>query len=237
MGPEYEGRTMSVTHRTSTETPTGVICGQFTTNIKRTETDQDSQVTCKKCLWLMKERDTSGEGIEITSEATGEVQTQKPYRSEEHLGFGGELVAQQRYIRKMLRDPEDPNTFANLSPEQIIDLLDHLSAYYDRLGAWLANQTLWHSDLKTARQLKFAQLYLKWKRTKGETNETARMEATIAVHELDVGIDKCKGHLDTVGAWKKSIGRYHDGARSQLSYEKQAQYMQGRNDNTREYRR
>lgn len=230
---------MGVIHRISKDTPGGVICGQFTKNTERAETDTDSQVTCKKCIWLMKERDTSGDGIQITNEATGEVQTDKPYRSEEHLGFGSELVRQQRYVRQTLRDPEDPNAFAKLSPDQIIEVLDHLSAYYDRLGAWLANQTLWVSDLKTARELKFAQKYLEWKRKQGETNETARMEAKIAVHELDVGIDKCKGHLDTVLAWKKAIGRYHDAARSQLSYEKQSQYMQGRNDNTpnREYSR
>ena len=229
---------MGVVHLQSTENPTGVICGQFTKNTERSDTDQASQVTCKKCIWLMKERDQSGDGIEITDEATGEVQTEKPYRSENHLRFGNELVAQQRYVRQKLRDPEDPNAFAKLSPDQIIEVLDHLSAYYDRLGAWLANQQLWLSDLKTARELKFAQEYLAWKRKKGETNETARMEAKIAVHSLDVGIDKCKGHFDTVMAWKKSIGRYHDAARSQLSYEKQAQYMQGRNDNTnREYSR
>lgn len=217
---------MSVVHRAHKN---GTVCGQK--NAKEV-TNNAADITCKKCLWIRDQHQPAKtEGIEITSEATGEVQTDKPYRSDEHLGFGGELVAQQRYVRSTLRDPEDPNAFAKLSPDQIIDVLDHLSAYYDRLGAWLANQQLWLSDLKTQRQLKFAELYLEWKRKKGETNETARMEAQIRVNPLDVGIDKCKHQLDTVMAWKKSIGRYHDAARSQLSYEKQSQYMQRRNDN------
>lgn len=223
---------MAVVHKVNKKIAHGVECGQYTQNIKRQETELDSEVTCKKCIWLMKERASRGQEVEFTNEATGEIQPEKPYKTEEHLSFGGELVAQQRYVRQMLRDPEDPNAFAKLSPESIIDVLDHLSAYYDRLGAWLANQQLWLSDLKTARELKFAQKYLEWKRKKGETNETARMEAKIAVNDLDVGIDKCRHVFDTVMAWKKSIGRYHDAARSQLSYEKQSQYMSRRNDNT-----
>ncbi len=223
---------MPVIHKEDPKAVHGVACGQYTTVNKNASPD-DAVVTCKKCKWLISERDSRGQsGIQITSEATGEVQDDKPYRSEEHLGFGGELVAQQRYVRQTLRDPEDPNAFAKLSPDQIIDVLDHLSAYYDRLGAWLANQALWHSDLKTQLELKFAQEYLKWKRKKGETNETARMEAKIATNHLSVGIDKCRHQLDTVTAWKKSIGRYHDAARSQLSFEKQQQYMSRRNDNT-----
>lgn len=226
-----------VTHKVSSDNAHGLLCGQYTKRIKDA-TENDEAVTCKKCLWLLREREFRGqtapaqEGIQITEEATGEVQTDKPYRSEEHLGFGAELVAQQRYVRQKLRDPEDPNAFAKLSPDQIIDVLDHLSAYYDRLGAWIANQQLWHSDLKTQLELKFAEKYLEWKRKKGETNETARMEAKIATNDLVVGIDKCRHQLDVVVAWKKSIGRYHDAARSGLSWEKQSQYMQRRNDNT-----
>lgn len=207
----------------------GPACGQSGTVIS---TLDNSAVSCRKCKWLISERDSRGQGVEFTSEATGEVQDDKPYRTEEHLGFGGELVAQQRYVRQKLRDPEDPNAFAKLSPDEIMEVLDHLSAYYDRLGAWLANQKLWWSDLKTQYDLKFAEEYLKWKRKKGETNETARMEAKIATNDLLVGIDKCKHQFDTVEAWKKSIGRYHDAARSGLSWEKQSAYMQRRNDNT-----
>lgn len=192
----------------------------------------DRHITCKKCIWVIKERTARAQGIEITNSETGEILDDKPYRSEQHLGFGGELVAQQRYVRQKLRDPDDPNAFAKLKPDEIMEVLDHLSAYYDRLTEWLANQKLWHSDLKTQYDLKFAQVYLKWKRKQGETNETARMEAKIETNYLLVGIDKCKHQLDTVTAWQKSIGRYHDAARSSLSWEKQAQYMQGRNDNT-----
>jgi hypothetical protein len=217
---------MSVIHRADGK---GVLCGQK--NAKEI-THNAADITCRKCLWIRGERDTRGQGIEITSEATGEVQDQKPYRSEEHLGFGKELVAQQRYIRQKLRDPEDPNAFAKLSPDEIMVVLDHLSGYYDRLGAWLVNQKLWLSDLKTQRQLAYNQKYLEFKRKKGETNETARAEASVAVHALDVGIDKCRHQFDTVEAWKKSIGRYHDAARSGLSWEKQSAYMQRRNDNT-----
>lgn len=213
----------------------GQLCGQKSK--KPSLTDNQNEVTCKKCIWIAGEQTDRGQTVQFTNSDTGEIQDEKPYRSEEHLAFGNEIVAQQRYVREKLRDPEDPNAFAKLNPEGIIDVLDHLSAYYDRLGAWLANQQLWLSDLKTQRELRFAEEYLKWKRKKGETNETARMEAKIAVGDLDKGIDKCKHIFDTVMAWKKSIGRYHDAARSQLSYEKQSQYMQRRNDNTPEYRR
>jgi len=207
----------------------GQLCGQKSKKPKLT--DDPKEVTCKKCIWIAGERDDRGQGITITSEATGEVQDDKPYRSDEHLGFGSELVRQQRYVRQILRNPDDPNAFAKLTPEQTMEVLDHLSGYYDRLTQWLANQKLWHSDLKTQFDLKFAQVYLKWKRKKGETNETARMEAKIETNTLLVGIDKCKHQLDVVTAWQKSIGRYHDAARSNLSWEKQSHYMQNRNDN------
>lgn len=225
---------MSVVHKISVANKGGVLCGLYSSDHYPDPkiTNDPTKLTCKRCKWLMHERDARGQGIEITNSETGEVQDQKPYRSEEHLGFGRELVAQQSYVRRTLRDPEDPNAFARLGPEQIMEVLDHLSAYYDRLGAWLANQKLWHSDLKTQRQLAYNQKYLEIKRKKGETNETARAEASVAVHALDVGIDKCRHHLDTVEAWKKSVGRYHDAARSGLSWEKQSAYMQRRNDNT-----
>lgn len=216
---------MAVVHRAHNK---GVLCGQK--NAKEI-THNAADITCRKCLWIRGEREERGQEVQFTSEATGEIQDEKPYKSEEHLAFGNELVAQQRYVRQKLRDPEDPNAFAKLSPDEIMEVLDHLSAYYDRLGAWLANQQLWLSDLKTQRELAFAREYLKWKRKKGETNETARMEAKLAVGDLDKGIDKCKHVFDTVMAWKKSIGRYHDAARSSLSWEKQSAYMQRRNDN------
>lgn len=207
------------------------LCGQhYATSLS----NNDENVTCKKCRGLLEPKT---EGIEITNPTTGEILPAKAYRTEDHLSFGGELLAQQAYVRDTVRDPDHPDAFAKMTPEQIIDFLDHLSAYYERLGNWIANQTLWHSDLKTQLELKYAQSYLEWKRKKGETNETARMEAKLATNHLSVGIDKCKHQLDTVVAWKKSIGRYHDAARSQLSYEKQNQYMQRRNDNQPEYRR
>lgn len=221
---------MPVLHKEAPDGVHGVACGQYTTVNKNTTTDDDA-VTCKKCRWLLSERANRGQTVEFTDSETGEIQDEKPYKNEQHLAFGNEIVAQQRYVRTTLRDPEDPNAFAKLSPENIMEVLDHLSAYYDRLGAWLANQQLWLSDLKTQRELRFAEEYLKWKRKKGETNETARMEAKLAVGDLDKGIDKCKHIFDTVMAWKKSIGRYHDAARSSLSWEKQSAYMQRRNDN------
>ncbi len=156
--------------------------------------------------------------IEIINHETGEVQSDKPYRSEAHLGFGKTLATYQKYIATTLRDTDDTTLFSKMSPDTLSIVLGELTAMYESLSMFLANQKLWVSDLKTMRQLKFAKQYLAHKAL--HTNETARYKATIDCEEEDKGIDKAQHVYNTVEAFKKSTGRYHDAVRSQLSYEK-----------------
>lgn len=143
----------------------------------------------------------------------------KPYEVKSHLAIKKTVERQLGYINTHLRNPEDPDAFARLSPDVLSNMLLDLAGMYEYLSGWLANEKLHISDLKTAYDLKFAETYVELKEG-GETNETARMKAKIeCVYDQDE-INKFKHGYDVIEAWKKSIGRYHDSVRSQLSYEK-----------------
>lgn len=157
--------------------------------------------------------------VDLINAETGEIED-KPYRSEAHLGFGKTLATYQRYIADTLRNPDDPDSFARMSPDTLTLVLAELSAMYESLSAFLANQKLWIADLKTSRQLKFARQYMEYKRLKGHTNETARMQAILDCEVEDRGIDKAQHVFNVTDALKKSIVHYHDAVRSTLSYEK-----------------
>jgi hypothetical protein len=154
-----------------------------------------------------------------TDKDTGEV-FDKPYQMPKHINYGTEIMKQLKYVRGTLKDPEDPDRFARLSGDTLSMVLMELTAMYESLSKWLADEKLHVADLKTEMDFKFADQYIMYKNRKSETNETARMQAKMACVEDERHLNKTKHTYDKVTAWKKSIGRYHDAVRSQLSYEK-----------------
>lgn len=158
--------------------------------------------------------------IELIDPQTGEIKDDRPYRSEAHMGFGKTLATYQKYVAETLRDPDNLDNFSKMNPDTLMLVLAELTAMYENLVGFLANQKLWVNDLKTSRQLKFARQYMHYKQMKGHTNETARMQSTIDCEVEDRGIDKAQHVYNTVEAFKKAVGRYHDSVRSVLSWEK-----------------
>lgn len=151
--------------------------------------------------------------------ATGEVM-EKAYETSQHQSFGDELKSQYTYVHRTLRDPKDPHAFQRLAPDTLSMLLTELTAYYESVGMWLADEKLRLSDLKLQREWKYNDLYLEQKQRKSETNETARVRAKMACHQDDLDINKATHSYEWVVAWKKALGRWIDTSRSQLSYEK-----------------
>lgn len=144
-----------------------------------------------------------------------------PYETQQHNDIAKIIMKQWSFVHATLRDEKDPDSFARLSGDGLSLLLMELTAMYESLSKWLADEKLHIADLKTAMDFKFADEYITYKRRKSETNETARMQAKMSCNEDEKELNQVKHNYDRVEAWKKAVGRYHDAVRSQLSYEKQ----------------
>lgn len=144
----------------------------------------------------------------------------KPYETDDHQHYGNKVLKQYQYVRSMVRDPEEPDTFTRLSPDLLSMMLTELTAYYETAAMWLADEKLHLADLKLAREFKFNDTYLMYKQRKSETNETSRVHAKMICHADDEIINKAQHTYDRVTAWRKAVGRWIDTARTQLSYEK-----------------
>lgn len=164
--------------------------------------------------------------LSLVDQATGEVMD-KPYLTTQHNGIAKVILEQWRYVHKTLRDEKDPDAFARLSGDVLSMLMIELAGMYESLSKWLADEKLHIADLKTALDFKFADEYIAYKSRRSETNETARMRAKMACNKDEVHLNQVKHDYDRVEVWKKSVGRYHDSVRSQLSYEKQLSMMGG----------
>lgn len=156
------------------------------------------------------------EGVNLE---TGEVIAIKPYETEEHKEIKKEVAQQIAYVHKTLKDDENPGQLARLDGDTLSMVLMELTAYYEYLHSWLANEKLHLSDLKSTYEIKFANEYITLK-DRGTTNETARMKAKLACQQEAEDINRYKHGIDVITAWGKSIARYHDSVRSQLSWEK-----------------
>lgn len=161
---------------------------------------------------------------DLVDKETGEV-FDKVYLMPEHQNIGNVVYKQWKYVHETLRDEKDPDAFARLSGDSLSLLLMELTAMYESLSKWLADEKLHVADLKNALDFKFADTYVKFKNRQSETNETARMQAKMACFDDEDELAQVKHNYDRVEAWKKAIGRYHDAVRSQLSYEKQLSGM------------
>jgi len=148
----------------------------------------------------------------------------KPYETDEHKAIHKHLEQASRYIQETLKDENDNDKFARLSPDVLSLVLFELTALYESFSKWLANEKLHLADLKAFYDISFSTAYLNHKK-QGETNETARMKAKIACSQYVDEINEYRHLFDSVEAVKKTIGRYHDSVRSQLSYEKQQEAM------------
>lgn len=153
---------------------------------------------------------------------TGEVV--KPYETQEHTNILKVINRQVAYVKNNIKDGEQEK-IARLSGDALVEILMTLTAYYEELGKWLADEKLHLADMKTTFELKFSQEYIKQKQIEAETNETARMKAKIFCTDNQKELDQNKHAWDVIEAWKKAIGRYHDAVRSQLSYEKSLSQM------------
>lgn len=142
------------------------------------------------------------------------------YETPSHLSIKLLVGAQMEYVNETFRDPDDPDKFARLSGDTLSMVLMELTATYESLSKWLADEKLHLADLKTALELKFADEYLRARKLH-DTNETSRMKAKLACADDYKELDIYRHGYDVIESWKKSIGRYHDAVRSQLSYEKQ----------------
>jgi hypothetical protein len=135
------------------------------------------------------------------------------------------VSGQMQYVRENLRDQADLDKFARLSGDELSMCLMELTGMYESLSKWLADEKLHLADLKTALELKFSRHYVALKK-QGSTNETARVwKQRIHCSEDQKELDQYKHGYDVIESWKKSIGRYADAVRSQLSYEKQMSMM------------
>ena len=143
----------------------------------------------------------------------------KPYDVKSHLSIKKVIERQLGYINKNLKSPDDPQMFARLTPDQLSNMLLDLAGMYEYLSNWLATEKLHIADLKTGYDIKYTEFYCDLK-DKGMTNETARMKTKLECIPDQDEINMFKHGYDIIEAWKKSIGRYHDSVRSQLSYEK-----------------
>lgn len=160
--------------------------------------------------------------IDGVNKQTGEVV--KPYETPEHLEVMKVITRQVKYVRNNIKDDEEEK-ISRHSGDVLVDILMILTGYYEELSFWLANEKLHVADLKTSLDLKFSREYIAFKQEESETNETARMKARIACETDQKEYDENKHAWDVIEAWKKSIGRYHDAVRSQLSYEKSLSQM------------
>lgn len=148
----------------------------------------------------------------------------RPYQTSQHLAIKSEITWQMQYIADTLGSPDDKSRFAALSADLLSLALGELTAMYTSLSRWLADEKLHLDDLRAHYDVVFANCYLDEK-DDGETNETARYRAKIKCQPIVDEINKYKHGYAVIEAWKKSIGRWHDTCRSQLSYEKQSEIM------------
>lgn len=155
--------------------------------------------------------------VDYTDKSTGEIL--KPYQSPNHLKIKKVLEEQIKYVRFNIKEG-DNEKISRLNGDELSEVLMTLSAYYEYLSTWLAHEKLHLAELKNSLDFKFAEEYLAFKNEEGETNETARMKAKLSCREAQEELDKHKHGSEMITAWFKSIGRYHDAVRSQLSYEK-----------------
>lgn len=160
--------------------------------------------------------------LEETNKGTGEIL--KPYETKRHKDVLRVIKRQVEYVRANIKDG-DEQKIAGKSGDVLVEILMVLTGYYEELGKWLADEKLHLADLKTALDLKKAEEYVAYKSEEGETNETARMKALMAVGNQQKELDQNKHAWDVIDSWKKAIGRYHDAVRSQLSYEKSLSQM------------
>lgn len=149
----------------------------------------------------------------------GEIQ-KKPYEADKHLLVGNEVLRQYNFVHQHIRMNNEGDILSDHSPDALVKILLYLTGFYEYLSSWLADEKLRVADLKTSLDFKFSDQYLLYKQRQSETNETARMQAKMACVEDQAALDKAKHSYDKVEAWKKTVGRYHDAVRSQLSYEK-----------------
>lgn len=156
--------------------------------------------------------------IEGIDKETGEIM--KRYELPSHAEIKNEITKQTNFVHRNFRDPKDPDKFARLDGDTLSMVLMELTGMYEYLGKWLADERLHLADMKTEYDIKFANRYCELKALKSETNETARMKSQLICADDQKEINQHKHGLEIIEAWKKSIGRYHDAVRSQLSYEK-----------------
>lgn len=155
--------------------------------------------------------------LDGVNKETGEIV--KRYDTPEHAKILHVITRQVKFVRDNIKDG-DEQKIDRLNGDGLVKVLMTLTGYYEELGTWLADEKLHIADLKTALDLKKAREYVAIKAEEGETNETARMKALIAVAKDQEELDQNKHASDVIDSWKKAVGRYHDAVRSQLSYEK-----------------
>lgn len=155
--------------------------------------------------------------VEEFNKSTGEYM--KPYELPAHKKVKTEIERQIKFVNTYIKD-SNGEKISNLSGDNLVSCMYQLAAMYEYLGTWLANERLNVDDLKSVLELKIANEYISFKQEEKETNETARMKAKIACQSQQEALDAHRHGYAVVETWKKSIGRYHDSVRSQLSYEK-----------------
>lgn len=163
------------------------------------------------------------DGIE---KSTGEIM--KRYELSAHAEIKKEITKQVNFIIRNFKDPQDPDKFARLDGDTLSMVLMELTGMYEYLGKWLADEKLHIADMETDYDIKFANRYCELKALKSETNETARMKSMLICGDDKKEINQHKHGYNIIEAWKKSVGRYHDAVRSQLSYEKHLSFISNR---------
>ncbi len=153
--------------------------------------------------------------LQNTDLESGEIIDQKPYETDEHKAIKNEVAKQIAYVNRTLKD--EKGQLAKLDGDMLSMVLIELTSYYQYLYSWIADERLHVSDIKSAYDIKFAKEYVRLKQ-EGNTNETARHLSKIHCEQDDQEINSYKHGLDVIVSWEKSIARYIDAVRSQLSY-------------------
>lgn len=112
--------------------------------------------------------------IEGVNKITGEIV--KPYETPEHLKIKDVIKQQIEFVNRNIKDARGEK-ISRLNGDNLSKVLMELTAMYETLSMWLADEKLHIADLKTANELKFANEYVSYKNQEGETSLCGRHEA------------------------------------------------------------
>lgn len=137
--------------------------------------------------------------------------------------FHQEIARQEVFIKQFIKDKSDLDKINRMNGDMLAYILIELTAMYEYLGSWLADYNAAIQDFKQALNDTYSATFLELrKETDGKkiTVEEAKHKASLSVSDQRDQLIHMRHKYEKTLAWKKSISKYIDAVRSQLSYEK-----------------